>query len=135
MTLIGAEVGGAGGPPTWTIVTDCLASARAYKGAHPASSGQFALPVRKLVYSVEDNQLKLQAGGTKAVLTDNVSALKISFGVANQAADTVVARYSDAPGDPATIRSVRLSLTLKDPDGRVRDQTWNAVASLRNRLE
>jgi type IV pilus assembly protein PilW len=68
-------------------------------------------------------------------LTDNVSALKISFGVANQAADTVVARYSDAPGDPATIRSVRLSLTLKDPDGRVRDQTWNAVASLRNRLE
>ncbi|WP_166360344.1 PilW family protein [Pseudomonas akapageensis] len=135
LTLISAGTGLAGGRPTWTIVTDCRTSAHAYRDAKAAGSGQFALPVHKLVYSVENHQLKLQAGGSPAVMTDNVAALKISFGVANQPSDTAVARYSDSPSDPATIRSVRLSLTLSDPAGRVRDQTYNVVASLRNRLE
>jgi type IV pilus assembly protein PilW len=34
----------------------------------------------------------------------------------------------------ANIRSVRLTLTLKDPDNRVRNQTYNVVAALRNRF-
>ena len=37
-------------------------------------------------------------------------------------------------GDPARIRSVRLSLTLADPQQRVRSQTFSTVAALRNRL-
>ncbi|MND77596.1 hypothetical protein D3C80_692810 [compost metagenome] len=136
LTLLSGEVGVAGGAPTWTIVTDCVAVARAYRGAHSAGDGQ-ALPVRKLVYTLEnDRLLLLQAGdSSKAVLVDNVRALKVSFGVARHVSDTAVVSYSDKPDNPATIRSVRLSLTLNDPDGRVRDQAYNVVASLRNRLE
>jgi len=44
------------------------------------------------------------------------------------------ASYSSNPSEPARIRSVRLSLTLFDPSGRVSDQTFNVVAALRNRL-
>ncbi|UVJ43356.1 prepilin-type N-terminal cleavage/methylation domain-containing protein [Pseudomonas sp. LS1212] len=135
LTLISADVGAAGGTPTWTIVTDCVTSARAYRGARVAGSGEIALPVRKLVYTVENNQLMLGAGSAKAVLVDNVDALEISFGVASLASDSAVSHYSSAPNNPATIRSVRLSLTLKDPEARVRNQTYNVVASLRNRLQ
>ncbi|MCY1395143.1 hypothetical protein D3C76_621560 [compost metagenome] len=136
LTLLSAEAGVVGGAPTWTIVTDCITWARAYRGAHSPGEGQVALPLRKLVYSLEENRLMLQSGdSSKAVLLDNVRALKVSFGVARHVSDTAIAQYSDAPDNPATIRSVRLSLTLADPDKRVRDQTYNIVASLRNRLE
>ncbi len=45
------------------------------------------------------------------------------------------AKPSKAPANPALIRSVRLSMTLQDPAGQVRDQTYSVVAALRNRLQ
>ncbi|MNR12986.1 hypothetical protein D3C85_1293680 [compost metagenome] len=75
-------------------------------------------------------------GGAAAdqVLVDNVSAFDVSFGLASTATDLAASRYSSNPPNPALIRSVRLSLTLTDPNHRVSDQTFNVVAALRNRL-
>ena len=98
-------------------------------------AGQLAFPIRRLIYSFNNNQL-LMKGGTAApqVLVDNVSAFDVSFGLASTATDLAASRYSSNPPDPALIRSVRLSLTLFDPNHRVADQTFNVVAALRNRL-
>jgi type IV pilus assembly protein PilW len=70
----------------------------------------------------------------KAVLVDNVRAFDISFGVAARLDSTGVVRYETRPADEALIRSVRLRMTLQDPAGRVKDQTYSVVAALRNRL-
>lgn len=35
---------------------------------------------------------------------------------------------------PRLIRSVRISMTLADPDGKAADQNYSVVAALRNRL-
>jgi type IV pilus assembly protein PilW len=68
------------------------------------------------------------------VLVDNVQRFDISFGVADKPASTQVARYDASPADASLIRSVRILLTLHDPAGRVKDQTYSVVAALRNRL-
>ena len=72
--------------------------------------------------------------GAQQVLVNNVSAFDVSFGLASSATDIGASSYSSNPTDPARIRSVRLTLTLYDPNHRVRDQTFNVVAALRNRL-
>lgn len=80
-------------------------------------------------------KLSTLAAPSKAVLVDNVGAFDISFGVADKPGSTVVSRYDPTPGDESLIRSVRILLTLQDPNGLVKDQAYSVVAALRNRLE
>ncbi|QLL12636.1 PilW family protein [Pseudomonas chlororaphis] len=136
LTLVTADIGDNGGAPTWTVLSDCRNSATAYTGARKAPTGQQAFAVRRLVYSLKNDQLLMGTGtgSSQAVLVNNVSAFDVSFGIASTATDIAASRYSRDPGDPARIRSVRLSLTLSDPQARVRPQTFNVVAALRNRL-
>jgi type IV pilus assembly protein PilW len=137
LTLVTADVGGSGGTPTWTVVSDCRNTATAYSGLRTTTSGQLAFPIRRLIYSFSNNQLLMGSGvdtPTQQVLVNNVSAFNVSFGLASSATDTAASSYSSNPSDPARIRSVRLTLTLSDPNHRVSDQTFNVVAALRNRL-
>lgn len=137
LTLVTADVGTTGGTPTWTVVSDCRNTATAYSNARVPASGQLAFPIRRLIYSLKNNQLTMGVGiGTpaQAVLIDNVSAFNVSFGVASSASDVAASSYSSNPADAARIRSVRLTLTLTDPARQVRDQTFSVVAALRNRL-
>ena len=134
LSLVTTDVGGNGGVPTWTVVSDCRARATAYSQRHSPAAGELAIPIRRLDYRLRDDQILLTAGGRAAALVSNVKAFAVSFGLADSASGTAVSSYSSNPGDPARIRSVRLSLTLADPNQRVRDQTFNVVASLRNRL-
>lgn len=137
LTLVTADVGGSGGAPTWTVISDCRNTATAYTGARTPTSGLLAFPIRRLVYSFSNNQLLMGSGAgtpTQQVLVNNVSAFNVSFGLASSATDTAASSYSSNPSDPARIRSVRLTLTLSDPNDRVHEQTFNVVAALRNRL-
>ena len=137
LTLVTADVGGSGGVPTWTVISDCRNSATAYTDARTPTSGQLAFPIRRLVYSFSNNQLLMGSGAgtpTQQVLVNNVRAFNVSFGLASSATDSAASTYSSNPPDPARIRSVRLTLTLNDPNDRVREQTFNVVAALRNRL-
>ncbi|QBR33935.1 prepilin-type N-terminal cleavage/methylation domain-containing protein [Pseudomonas jessenii] len=138
LTLVTADVGGSGGTPTWTVVSDCRNSATAYTGLRAAANGQIAFPIRRLVYSFSNNQILMGTGSgtpTQQVLVNNVSAFSVMFGLATSATDVAASSYSANPSDPARIRSVRLSLTLTDPNNRVANQTFNVVAALRNRLQ
>jgi type IV pilus assembly protein PilW len=138
LTLVTADVGGSGGVPTWTVISDCRNTATAYTGLRTPTSGQLAFPIRRLVYSFSNNQLLMGSGAgtpTQQVLVNNVRAFNVSFGLASSATDTAASSYSSNPSDPARIRSVRLTLTLYDPNDRVRNQTFNVVAALRNRLQ
>lgn len=139
LILVTADVGSNGGTPAWTVVSDCRSSATAYSDLRTPATGQLAFPIRRLIYSLKKGQLTLGAGREtpkplQQVLVDNVSAFDVSFGLASSAADSAVSSYSSNPSDPARIRSVRLNLTLTDPNHRVSDQTFNVVAALRNRL-
>ena len=138
LTLVTADVGGSGGTPTWTVVSDCRNSATAYTGLRAAASGQIAFPIRRLIYSFSNNQILMGTGSgtpTQQVLVNNVSVFNVTFGLAASATDVAASSYSANPSDPARIRSVRLSLTLTDPNNRVANQTFNVVAALRNRLQ
>ena len=137
LTLVTADVGGSGGAPVWTVLSDCRNTATAYTGVRAPAAGQLAFPIRRLVYSLKNKQLTMGAGSgtpTQFVLVDNVSAFDVSFGLASSASDGAASSYSTNPSDPARIRSVRLKLTLKDPNDRVSSQTFTVVAALRNRL-
>jgi len=137
LTLVTADIGSGGNAPTWTVVSDCRTSATAYSNARAPATGQLAFPIRRLIYGFNNNQLLLGTGPgtpTMAVLVDNVRAFNVTFGMAGSATDTAATSYSANPSDPALIRSVRLTLTLFDPRNTVRDQTFNVVAALRNRL-
>ncbi|MEB0044616.1 MULTISPECIES: PilW family protein [unclassified Pseudomonas] len=138
LTLVTTDVGGNGGVPTWTVVSDCRNSATAYTGAQAPASGQVAFPIRRLVYSFSNNQLLMGTGSgtpTQAVLVNNVSAFSVTFGMAVSTTDVAASSYSANPSDPSLIRSVRLTLTLNDPKKGVRNQIFNVVAALRNRLQ
>jgi len=137
LTLVTTDVGSSGGVPAWTVVSDCRTSATAYTGVRAPAAGQMAFPIRRLVYGFSNNQLLMGSGPgnpTMAVLVDNVRAFTVTFGMASNASDIAASSYSSNPPDPALIRSVRLTLTLFDPRNAVRDQTYNVVAALRNRL-
>ncbi|CAI8949015.1 type IV pilus assembly protein PilW [Pseudomonas sp. IT-232MI5] len=138
LTLVTADIGSGGGTPTWTVVSDCRNSATAYTGLRSPASGQIAFPIRRLIYSFSNNQILMGTGSgnpAQQVLVNNVSAFTVMFGLASSATDVAASTYSANPSDPARIRSVRLSLTLTDPNNRVRNQTFNVVAALRNRLQ
>ncbi len=115
LSLIAGESGEAGGPPDWTLVTDCLTSAHVYPGTRSAGAGQIALPLRRQTYRLQGRQLLLSSGGSSAVLINNVSALRLMF-------------------DPAAPRELHLSLTLSDPRGLGAAQTYQLTAAPRNRL-
>jgi type IV pilus assembly protein PilW len=137
LTLVTADVGGSGGAPTWTVISDCRNTATAYTPPRKPASGQLAFPIRRLIYSLKNGQLTMGVGSgtpTQFVLVDNVRAFDVSFGLASSASDVAASSYSPNPSDPARIRSVRLTLTLTDPNNQVGNQTFNVVAALRNRL-
>lgn len=133
LTINTADVGSSGGTPTWTVASDCVTSATAYDGTQAPASGQVAFPIRNVVYTFKSNQLYTGIGAGQAALVSNVKAFSITFGVVGPSSATAVASYTTAPTS-ADIRSVRLTLTLTDPNNYVRDQTFNVVAALRNRL-
>lgn len=136
LTLVTADIDSNGGTPTWTVVSDCLTSATAYTGVHVVSAGQLAFPIRRLTYTFSNNQLLMSTGaGPSQGLVSNVSAFGVTFGIASSATDIAASSYTSNPTDPSRIRSVRLTLTLTDPNNRVRNQTYNVVAALRNRLQ
>ena len=137
LTLVTANVGDGVGKPDWTVLSDCKAAARAYAGTPPVvEPGQLRFGIRQLTYTYESGQLKIStpAAPARAVLMDNVRAFDVSFGMAATSASTGVVRYDSHPADESLIRSVRIFMTLQDPAGRVKDQTYSVVAALRNRL-
>ncbi|MBD8496284.1 prepilin-type N-terminal cleavage/methylation domain-containing protein [Pseudomonas syringae] len=127
LTLVTADIGTAGTAPSWTILSDCQTSSQLYEGARAPAAGQTAFPLRQLVYSYSNRTLSLN----NQPLLQNISAFNVSFGVAGNPMS-----YTNAITlvNAGAIRSVRLSLTLTDPDGRVEDQPYSMVAYLRNRF-
>ena len=122
-----------GAKPDWTVISDCTTFAQAYSGARLSlAPGEIAFALRELHYRFENGQLK--SGANNAVLLDNVAAFDVSFGVADSSSAQSVLRYEDSPADVAGIRSVRIALVLRDPGGRVKDQGYNVLVALRNRL-
>ena len=131
MTLVTADIGASGGTPTWTVVSDCRTTSLLYLGAKTVA-GQTSFPLRQLIYTFNGSQLMMQlAGGTSAVLVDNVKAFSVSFGMVGSPMSYTSALTAASSAD---VRSVRLTLTLTDPSNRVKDQTYNVVAALRNRF-
>lgn len=135
LTLLTGDVGTNGGVPTYTILSDCLTAATASSGA-ATQAGMQAFPIRKVLYTFVNNQISTTVGTTTSVLISNVVSFSVSFGLATAAAPYSVSSYSAAPaaGDLAYIRSVRISLTLSDPNSKVKNQVFNVVAALRNKL-
>lgn len=133
LTLVTADIGTSGGTPTWTVISDCQTTSQVYTGARSPVAGQTAFPLRKLVYSLVSGELRLQVGtGTAQPILSNVRTFTVDFGVAGSPLSYTNTIGSNAVA--ANIRSVRLTLVLTDPNGRVRDQTYNVVAALRNRF-
>lgn len=134
LTLVTADIGLNGGVPTWTIVSDCQTTAQLYTGAK-AVTDLTSFPLRQLIYSLVGTDLRMQvvtAGAPAAAsVVNNVKAFAVSFGVIGSPMSYTSTITAANAGD---IRSVRLTLTLSDPDNKVRDQTYNAVATLRNRF-
>jgi type IV pilus assembly protein PilW len=90
-----------------------------------------ALPIHRQVYRFNKARNELSLNGQP--LVSNVRAFDVLLGVAHSIDDRSVARYA-VTAEPALIRSVRLTLTLFDPTGRVQEQTVDVVAAIRNRL-
>lgn len=131
--FVSGDVGLQGSRPDWTVVSDCKSYAQAYSGhPGPVAPGETAFALRHIVYWFENGQLKV--GPNKAVLLDNVVAFEVSFGVASSAWGHSVWRYEESPRDLASIRSLKVALTLRDPKARVKDQSYHLVVALRNRM-
>jgi type IV pilus assembly protein PilW len=141
LMLVTADVGSAGTAPTWTVVSDCVTNATAYNGAAPAAvvatPGQLSFPVRQVFYSFRDNTLFTGPPNAQQPLISNVSKFDVLFGIAADATGASVASYVAVPAvaQMEMIRTIRLTLTLTDPNNRVRDQQYSVVAALRNRLQ
>lgn len=138
LTLITGDVGSNGGTPNWTILTDCVSSpATVYGGAKAAGTGQIALPIRKVIYTYNSatQTLTTTVAGTAYTLLSNVSAFNVLFGMATDTSlSTPISSYNATPTLPGLIRSVRISITLTDPQGRLQPRAFSAVAGIRNRL-
>lgn len=137
LTLLTGDVGSTGGTPSYFVASDCLTTATVTTLAPVLLPGQQAFPIRRVIYTFANNQLSTTVGNTTSVLINNVSAFSVTFGMATAAAPYVVGSYSAAPAaaNYGYIRSVRITLTLTDPNNRARNQTFNVVASLRNKLK
>lgn len=140
LTLTTADVGTSGTNPNWNILTDCRSSSVAYSPANtPAAASftanQFIMPIRQVIYTYANNQIS--TGSTTAnqsVLVNNVTAFNISFGIAASASQAIASSYVATPADTSLIRSIRITLTIASADSRAAPQTFNVVASVRNRL-
>jgi type IV pilus assembly protein PilW len=123
---------------TWTITTDCLTGGTVHANSADPGPGELAFPIRKLAYKYDSSAgtLSVDSGSGQAQpLVSGVSDFSVIFGLASTAGDPYVAgSYAETVSDAALIRSVRLSLTMHDADGRTADQTYSVVAALRNRL-
>jgi type IV pilus assembly protein PilW len=135
LTLISADISTAGSSPTWTVVTDCQTSTQIYTVKPTPATGFTAFPLRQLTYTLDGTNLMFKAGtgsdAAQAILS-NVDALEVSFGMGGSYPMSYTGTVTTAASE--NIRSVRLKLTLKDPDNRVRSQTYSVVAALRNRF-
>lgn len=110
LTLISAQAGDLGGAPDWTLITNCGTTAKVAKGNATPGPGEYAIPLRCQVYRIEGDDLILASGGSNARLIGGIKQLGVEQG------DGVLA----------------LSLTLADPQHRVRIQTYTAAVALRN---
>ncbi|MFK3974780.1 PilW family protein [Pseudomonas sp. NPDC087358] len=133
LSLISAVVGNGSAWHTWVIHTDCASSATAWsRGRAPRlAPGETALPIHQQVYRFNERRGELTLNGQP--LLSNVRAFTVLFGVADRGNEPGIARYTAQP-DTGMIRSVRLTLTLFDPDDRTQEQTFKVVAAIRNRL-
>lgn len=137
LTIVTADIGTAGVAPNWTILSDCQNPSQLYAGSMAPGVGQTAFPLRQLVYSFDANKgtLSIKAGTASSQpaqpLLQNIVGFQVLFGMAG-----TPMTYTNVinAGNSAGIRSVMLRVTLSDPDGRVANQTYSAVAYLRNRL-
>lgn len=143
LTLLTGDVGSSGSTPTYVITTNCRTLSTVFTGtlaplaATTAAAGLVPLPVRQVIYTYKNNQLLTGPAASQQVLVNNVSGFTVTFGVVSSASDTSsapITSYASAVSNPSVIRSVRITLTLTDPNGRVRDQKYNVVATLRNRM-
>lgn len=139
LTLITADVGTTGASPSWTIVSDCQTTSQLYAGVKVPASGQTAFPLRQIVYKLNGTDLQMQqfpagVAGQFQPLLQNVKALDISFGVRGQPMTYTSLATPISSGNGPDVLSVRVRLLMSDPDARVRDQQFNAVAYLRNRF-
>lgn len=110
LALIGAQAGELGGEPDWTLITNCVTDARVVSGRATAGPGMFAIPLRQQVYRLTAGELSLRSGGSNANLIAGVERFEID----------------EAEG------ILTLSLTLADPQKRVRNQTYRTAVALRN---
>jgi type IV pilus assembly protein PilW len=136
LTLLTGDVGATGGIPSYTVASDCLNTATVSTGTPVLLAGQQAFPIRRVIYTYVNKQLSTTIGSSTSVLVNNVSGFSVSFGLATAGSPYVVGSYTSTPStaDFGYIRSVRITLTLTDPNNRVRDQAFNVVAALRNKL-
>jgi type IV pilus assembly protein PilW len=135
LILITADVGNAGTAPTWTIVSDCRATSRLYLNLRAPATGETAFPIRKITYTLQGGDLRMKVGNgadDPQVVLSNVLKLEVSFGVTGSPMSYVNTVASTV--EASKIRSVRLTLVLSDPAGRVANQTYSVVAALRNRF-
>ena len=112
LTLVSAQAGELGGAPGWTLVTDCRSTAQVFAGEAAPGEGAFAIPVRRQVYRVSNGEFMLTSGLSNASLAANVSGFEV-----------------ERSGD-----LLKVSLTLRDPKQRVREQRFFLVVALRNGL-
>lgn len=133
LTLITASVDPARTWHDWVIHTDCTSSAVAWSRGHAPSllPGQIAMPIQQHVYRFNAQRNELTLDGQP--LLSHVRNFTVLFGEAVGPDVPRVARYTSQP-DPARVRSVRMSLVLFDPMDHAREQTFHAVAAIRNRL-
>ncbi|MFK7702127.1 prepilin-type N-terminal cleavage/methylation domain-containing protein [Pseudomonas caspiana] len=135
LTLVTADVGTSGSSPTWSVVSDCRTTSRIYNGTRAPGGGETSFPLRKITYSLVGTDLRVKVGnGTEPAqpLVSNVRAFTVDFGVTGSPMSYI--KIIDSTALASNIRSVRLTLVVFDPTGKVRDQTYNVVAALRNRF-
>ncbi|MBC3423285.1 prepilin-type N-terminal cleavage/methylation domain-containing protein [Pseudomonas sp. RW3S2] len=115
LSLVSADVPGAGGNPDWTLLTDCLAWAQVHPARQPGSGTTLAFPLRRQTYRFQGDSLMLSGGGMNAVLIDNVRAFRATRVVGNDG------------------ERVDLQLTLVDPVLGI-ERDYALSVALRNRL-
>ncbi|MBM3111369.1 MULTISPECIES: PilW family protein [Pseudomonas] len=119
LSLISAESVYTSGEPDWTLLTDCVTHAMVHAGAKKPADGQFAIPIRRQEYRLVADQLRLRSAASNGVLVEGVSELQLEL-----------LRTSTL-----AVSGVRLSLTLTDPQQRVRPQTYRISVALGNPVD
>ncbi|MEO4047229.1 prepilin-type N-terminal cleavage/methylation domain-containing protein [Pseudomonas sp. CAU 1711] len=123
----------------WTLTTDCRTAGTVKPGAANPAAGEMAFPIRQVEYQYDDNAQTLSVrnsgSGSFQPLISGVTSFAVSFGLA-ASSDSAYASgsYATSVADPSLIRSVRIRMTLADPNGKAAAQSYSAVAALRNRL-